>query len=365
MNRLPDGYLEPKNKYLTFQGSRLAGTYIDTGVSFLAHPWAVVIEYSKTNTQTRDQCLLGSLNAKLPNIYNNYYETVFGNSSSGTALNNSRNIIYLRSGRGVDRDETNLINSSSTSSVSGNSTFYIGAFHDTTTSYGMKWWFSGNIYSVRIMSGGRWIRNFIPAGKLTSIETNFYTKGMWDLVEGKWYPLQQGGGTSIEITPWSRSKVDPVWVPFDNISRIGSGYHLFTQVTPQGRYAKTFPDLFEYAAHDTSSTIDKGMIADPYKSRNFSLQNLLYAAADTVSEREIRANIYNPTSLLVHYHIEMTVEDSESGDTRTDQYEGYLSPGQLIVEYAAVDSALVSWGVDIQCYVPGEDSIYDIGSWGW
>lgn len=38
MKRLPDGYLEPKNKYLTFQGSRLAGTYIDTGVSFLAHP---------------------------------------------------------------------------------------------------------------------------------------------------------------------------------------------------------------------------------------------------------------------------------------------------------------------------------------
>ena len=239
MIKFPDNYREPTVGYVDLPGTSSGGCYINTGVTQLVHPWAVVVVYNKTNSSTRDECLVGAMQftssssyGKFPNIYNGSYETTLGTTGANTAPSYTKCTFCIRSGAGVDRDETRLLTNGSTATSGGNNQpLYIGAYKDTTSTYGMKWWYAGYIYSVMIMSEGRWIRHFIPMGYHAAPEGNTWNKGMWDLVEGKWYGFQTAGSVTI-YPPWNASEMKQTYVPFNNINRLGLGSKQFNQFVP-------------------------------------------------------------------------------------------------------------------------------------
>ena len=68
---LPANYQEVQ--YLTFSGTASAGQFIRTGITSLTHPFSVRTVYNKTNTESRDQTLVGQRQiGKYVNIYDTY-----------------------------------------------------------------------------------------------------------------------------------------------------------------------------------------------------------------------------------------------------------------------------------------------------
>ena len=171
INRLPNEYQEVE--YITFTGAQC----IRTGVSELVHPYSVTTIYNKTNTEATDQCLVGQRQiGKFSNLYNHYYESAYGNTTSGSLIENAKAVLCMKSGVGVIVNTKNIKTTSSTSTVSTSYELLIGCFSEDSYS-NAKWFYKGYIYEIRIISAGNMIRHYIPCYRKSD---NVY--GLYDLI---------------------------------------------------------------------------------------------------------------------------------------------------------------------------------------
>lgn len=158
--------------FIEFTGSQ----FIDSGITELIKPFKVEITYKKTNSDTSDQCLFGQRQfGKFPNIYNNYYETIFGNTASNTAVNDDyKHTLISDSESGFYKDGTNIYSGTSSSRSSSYSAL-IGAFSESDSS-GAKWYFKGKLYGIKIWSNNELYRDFIPCLNTMTRATGLYDK---------------------------------------------------------------------------------------------------------------------------------------------------------------------------------------------
>lgn len=169
--RLPNEYQEVE--YITFTGAQC----IRTGVSELVHPYSVTTIYNKTNTEATDQCLVGQRQiGKFSNLYNHYYESAYGNTASGSLIENAKTVLCMKSGVGVIVNTKTILATTSTSTVSTSYELLIGSFSEADYT-GAKWFYKGYIYEIRIISGGNMIRHYIPCYRKSD---NVY--GLYDLI---------------------------------------------------------------------------------------------------------------------------------------------------------------------------------------
>jgi len=184
---LQESYTELE--YISFSGTSSAGQFIRTGITTLTHPFSVRTVYNKTNTETRDQSLVGQRGlGKYPNIYYNTYETVYVRTDNYTAPDNIKTSVEIRSGTGVLRDNEVIYSTNNTDNKSSNYELLIGAFSETDYTEA-KWFYSGNIYEITIISNDILIRDFIPAKRKSD-----NTLGLYDIVNKQFY-TNQGTGT--------------------------------------------------------------------------------------------------------------------------------------------------------------------------
>lgn len=180
--RIFGGYTELS--YLGFSGTQ----FIRTGIASLTPPFSVITVYNKTNTTVSDQCLVGQRQiGKYPNIYNNFYETVYGNTNSGTALNNAITTIEINSSKGVIKDGDIILSSSTANTQTTSYELLIGAFSEAAYD-AAKWFFSGNIYSIEVINEGKLYRHYIPAKRNSD-----NVIGLFDTVEQKFYTNSGSG----------------------------------------------------------------------------------------------------------------------------------------------------------------------------
>ena len=178
--------------YIQFSGTQ----FINSGVTSMTAPFKVEIKYNKTNTETSDQCLFGQRQfGKFTNIYNNYYESAFGNSASGSESGDSKiHTVIMDSSSGLYKDGTQLI-SGTLGNASSSYPALIGAFSEADPS-GAKWFFKGQIYKLDIYSNNSLIRSFIPVKRNSD-----NALGMYDCVNGVFYANSGSGsftaGTSM------------------------------------------------------------------------------------------------------------------------------------------------------------------------
>jgi len=157
--------------------------FINSGITSLTNPYAVTIKYMKVNTETSDQCLFGQRQfGKFTNIYNNYYESAFGNSPSNSASGeNVIHTVFMDSAKGLFKDDAQLLGGS-LGNASSSYPALICAFSESDPS-GAKWFFKGNIYDIKITNNGELYRHYIPVkrnsdnaiGLLDAVEGVFYT----------------------------------------------------------------------------------------------------------------------------------------------------------------------------------------------
>lgn len=161
-------------EYIQFNGTSSAGQCIRTGVNQLVHPYYVKTVYNKTNTEVRDQCLVGQRQiGKFSNLYNTYYESAYGNTASGSLLENQKATLLMKSGEGVIVNGTNIKTTTSTSTVSTSYELLIGCFSEDSYT-NAKWFYSGYIYEVEIMSNGEIIRHYIPCKRMSDGAVGLY-----------------------------------------------------------------------------------------------------------------------------------------------------------------------------------------------
>ena len=178
------------DKYIELEYIESTGTqYINSDITTLTAPFVVEVAYDKTNTETSDQSLFGARGiGKYPNIYQNYYETAFGTTSSNTATgNDGKHILVSDSSSGFYKDGTKLLNVT-LSSKSGTQPALICAFTEES-SLSPKWFFKGKLYYIKVISDKQMIRDFTPAKRKSD-----NVIGLFDLVNQKFY-TNAGTGT--------------------------------------------------------------------------------------------------------------------------------------------------------------------------
>ena len=199
---LPEAYQEVE--YITFSGTSGAGQFIRTGINTLTHPYSVKTIYNKTNTDNRDQTLVGQRQiGKYVNIYNTYYETVFANTASGTAPNNEKTMIEIKSGTGVIKNGEAIYSTTNTSERTTQYELLIGAFSEDSYE-NAKWFFNGNIYDIQIINNGKLYRHYIPCYRKSD-----NVIGMYDVVGHTFYTNDGSGSFTKGSDAHSVMKTTP------------------------------------------------------------------------------------------------------------------------------------------------------------
>lgn len=193
--------------YIEFTGSQ----YIDSGVKKLtASNFSIEIDYQRTNIDDADACLFGQRQfGKFTNIYNKYYESAYGNTTSGTANNYDRNTLLMNE-VGLYKNGTLLI-SKTLSSISSSYSALIGAFSEDSGS-NAKWFYKGKLYSLRIVDDGTPIRNFIPC--ICNITGK---AGLYDTINNVFY-VNNGTSSDFKV-PFNAG-----FTPVDYIEGTGTQY---------------------------------------------------------------------------------------------------------------------------------------------
>ena len=157
-------------EYITFTGTASSGQFFRTGVKELVHPYSVQVKYDKTNTDQRDQSLLGQRQiGKYPNICETTFETLYGDTENNTAPDNAITLVDTKSSDGFYCNGTQLISTTESSPKVTDYELLIGAFSEDSYE-NAKWFFNGNIYEIRIASEGNLLKHYVPCyRKLDSV----------------------------------------------------------------------------------------------------------------------------------------------------------------------------------------------------
>nr|MCR5565192.1 LamG domain-containing protein [Gammaproteobacteria bacterium] len=170
------GYLNLAD-HITFTGKQC----IDSEIKQLtAYNFVITIDYKRSDIEDADMCLFGQRQfGKFTNIYKGYFESAYGNTTSGTAKDTDRHTVVMDNA-GLYLDGKTLI-TKNLSLVQSDYGALIGAFSETDYREA-KWYYKGDIYSIKVLDSGICIKSFIP---IYNTLTSDY--GLYDLVEGKEY----------------------------------------------------------------------------------------------------------------------------------------------------------------------------------